>query len=157
MQHVVFIGNFKFPSGFSIGAAWMLLFHPCPLSMNGLFMKKLIHILVAAVVSFTAAASVSAATSQANTPAVMTQASAGASKDMAGMDALVQSLQTGMVKTGFSPVSRGRVGEPSAGSFVASNAAGESSASDETGDGSGRMLVAALVLMGVIAIRRIRS
>ena len=124
-------------------------------SMNGLFMKKLIHILVAAVVGFTAAASASATNSQVNASVAMAQSSAGASKDMAGMDALVQSLQTGMVKTGFSPVSRSR--ESSVGSFAAGSAVAEASAAEETGDEDGRMLVAGLVLMGVIALRRIRS
>jgi hypothetical protein len=126
------------------------------LSMNGLFMKKLIHILVAAVVGFTAAASASATSSQTNASAVVAQASAGAGKDMAGMDALVQSLQTGMVKTGFSPASRSR--ESSVGSFATGSAPVEASASEEAGDDDdGRMLVAGLVLMGVIALRRIRS
>nr|WP_315426490.1 hypothetical protein [uncultured Albidiferax sp.] len=123
------------------------------LSMNGLFMKKLIHILVAAVVGFTAAASASATSSQNNASVVVAQASVG--KDMAGMDALVQSLQTGLVKTGFSPASRSR--ESSVGSIAAGSAPAEASASDEAGDDDGRMLVAGLVLIGVIALRRIRS
>lgn len=117
-------------------------------------MKKLIHILVAAVVGFAAVASASATSSQANASAAMAQVPVGASKDMAGMDALVQSLQTGMVKTGFSPASRSR--ESSGGSFVAGSAPAEASVSEETGDEDGRMLVAGLVLMGVIALRRIR-
>ena len=66
------------------------------------------------------------------------------------MDTLVQSLQgAGVVKVAFSPASRTRAGESSAGNL------GESAASDDMGQGNGGMLVAGLVLVGVIAMRRI--
>ena len=120
-------------------------------------MKKLIQIFAAAVVGFMAVSPAFATGSQPASPAVMTQAAVATSKDVAGMDVLVQSLQAGMVRTAFVPTSRGRVGEPSVGAFSAGNAGGEVSALDETGDADGRMLVAGLVLMGVIAIRRLRS
>lgn len=114
-------------------------------------MKKLIHISVAAALGL---ASISAAFSEtmqtASVSASKVPASVSAGKDTVGMDTLVQSLQgAGVVKVAFSPASRTRAGESSAGNL------GESAASDDMGQGNGGMLVAGLVLVGVIAMRRI--
>ncbi|WP_394790222.1 hypothetical protein [Rhodoferax sp.] len=71
------------------------------------------------------------------------------------MDALVQSLQGGMVKVGLSSASRSRTAEVPAGSssFTDGLAAG----SEEPAEVDARMLIAGLALVGVIALRRIRS
>ena len=116
-------------------------------------MVKLINILAGCVLCL---ASASAAYAGAVKSPAMHESAAQAGKDTAAMDALVQSLQGGgMVKVGLSSASRSRTGDAPAG--AQSFADGLNASSEEPAEVDTRMLIAGLALVGVIALRRIRS
>lgn len=123
-------------------------------------MKKLIYILAALTLGIASMQAVSAASARDPgvpvAPAHVT--TLGVAKDTASMDALVQSLQpAGMVKVGFVPNSRSRVRDGAAVGGAGQDAISEASTAEQPSANDGRMLVAGLVLIGVIAIRRIRG
>jgi hypothetical protein len=125
--------------------------------MNGCRMKKLNYILaVLALGAAGAHALPTASLKDSGSPAASAPAVLGAVKDAADMDVLVQSLQsTAMVKVGFVPNSRGRVGDVTTPAGVDQGALAEVASPEESFENNGRMIVAGMVLIGVIAIRRI--
>ena len=119
-------------------------------------MNQLINILATLAISLALATGAhtvevkSGAPSESSAQAVMVGA-----KDLAGMDALIQSLQNGArVKLGLSTQARSRSDDFSFNSPASSDGGAE--IFDEATGVDGRMLVAGFILMMVIALRRIR-
>jgi hypothetical protein len=120
------------------------------------FMNQLINILATLVMSLALATGAHAVEVKSGAPLESSaQATMVGAKDLAGMDALIQSLQNGArVKLGLSTPSRGRSDDFAFNAPVSADSSAE--IFDEATGGDGRMLVAGFILMLVIALRRIR-
>ncbi len=119
-------------------------------------MNQLINILAALVLSSALAVGAHAVEVKAGAPLEPnSQATMVVAKDLAGMDALIQTLQVGgQVTLGLATPSRSRRDDFAFNSPASADGAAE--LFDEAAGVDGRMLFAGFILMMVIALRRIR-